>query len=168
MSSARTAPVARQRRLEHSTMLSPSRVTTPYSRIPERRLPSKSTKKIGCSVQDGISGEDIRDPLPAQTNRSQTKSVAQKVTEGTENEPNPFSVLSVSSCEFLGFLKPCSWLDPLPLAEIFVCFGVFVGNSTSVDLMPYHPFIAELAHTSGEFIRPFFGNPNLAVETKAD
>jgi myo-inositol-1(or 4)-monophosphatase len=37
-----------------------------------------------------------------------------------------------------------------------------------VDLTPFRPFIAELAETSGAFIRPFFGAPGLAVETKPD
>jgi histidinol phosphatase-like enzyme (inositol monophosphatase family) len=37
-----------------------------------------------------------------------------------------------------------------------------------VDLTPYRPFVAELAQQSGNFIRPFFCNPDLAVETKAD
>ncbi|MEO7414802.1 MAG: inositol monophosphatase family protein, partial [Opitutaceae bacterium] len=50
----------------------------------------------------------------------------------------------------------------------FVCFVYFVGNSSSVDLTPYRTFIAELAQSSGDFIRPFFGDPNLAVETKSD
>src|SRR3954470_17138786 len=44
----------------------------------------------------------------------------------------------------------------------------FVGNSSSVDLTPYRTFMTELAGKSGNFIRPFFGNPDLAVETKAD
>lgn len=37
-----------------------------------------------------------------------------------------------------------------------------------VDLTPYHAFITELARASGDFIRPHFLNPALAVETKAD
>jgi histidinol phosphatase-like enzyme (inositol monophosphatase family) len=43
-----------------------------------------------------------------------------------------------------------------------------VGNSSFVDLTLYRTFVTELAHASGEFIRPFFGNPDLAVETKSD
>jgi myo-inositol-1(or 4)-monophosphatase len=37
-----------------------------------------------------------------------------------------------------------------------------------MDLTPFRTFMAELARTSGEFIRPHFGNPALAVETKSD
>jgi myo-inositol-1(or 4)-monophosphatase len=37
-----------------------------------------------------------------------------------------------------------------------------------VDLTPYRPFLNELALQSGEFIRPFFANPALAVEIKSD
>jgi myo-inositol-1(or 4)-monophosphatase len=37
-----------------------------------------------------------------------------------------------------------------------------------VDLAPYRIFIVELAEKSGDFIRPLFGQPGLAVETKSD
>jgi histidinol phosphatase-like enzyme (inositol monophosphatase family) len=37
-----------------------------------------------------------------------------------------------------------------------------------VDLTPYRTFMVELAAKSGELIRPLFGTPGLAVETKAD
>jgi histidinol phosphatase-like enzyme (inositol monophosphatase family) len=37
-----------------------------------------------------------------------------------------------------------------------------------VELSPYRTFIAELARQSGEFIRPYFGDPKLVVETKSD
>jgi histidinol phosphatase-like enzyme (inositol monophosphatase family) len=37
-----------------------------------------------------------------------------------------------------------------------------------VTLDPYRDFMAELAAQSGDFIRPFFGRPDLAVELKAD
>ncbi len=37
-----------------------------------------------------------------------------------------------------------------------------------MDLSPYRSFIAELAERSGAFIRPFFAQPDLVVETKAD
>jgi histidinol phosphatase-like enzyme (inositol monophosphatase family) len=37
-----------------------------------------------------------------------------------------------------------------------------------VDLEPYRTFLIELAEASGEFIRPRFGQPGLAVELKAD
>jgi myo-inositol-1(or 4)-monophosphatase len=37
-----------------------------------------------------------------------------------------------------------------------------------VNLSPYRDFAIELAHRSGDFIRPHFGRRDLAVETKAD
>lgn len=37
-----------------------------------------------------------------------------------------------------------------------------------MDLAPYRAFIRELAAESGEFIRPFFGRADLAVEAKGD
>lgn len=37
-----------------------------------------------------------------------------------------------------------------------------------MDLAPYRTFLVELAEASGDFIRPYFGNHSLAVETKAD
>jgi len=37
-----------------------------------------------------------------------------------------------------------------------------------MHLTPFRTFLAELARASGEFIRPHFGNPALAVETKSD
>jgi len=37
-----------------------------------------------------------------------------------------------------------------------------------VDLAPYRSFLHELAHASGDFIRPHFGDLALAVETKND
>lgn len=37
-----------------------------------------------------------------------------------------------------------------------------------MDLSPYRSFIAELAQLSGDFIRPYFAQPDLVVETKAD
>ncbi|MBI5381206.1 MAG: histidinol-phosphatase [Opitutae bacterium] len=37
-----------------------------------------------------------------------------------------------------------------------------------MDLTPYRTFLAELATASGDFIRPFFANPTLVVETKSD
>jgi histidinol phosphatase-like enzyme (inositol monophosphatase family) len=43
-----------------------------------------------------------------------------------------------------------------------------VGNTLHVDFTPYRPFLAELAHRSGDFIRPHFASPSLAVEFKAD
>ncbi len=41
-------------------------------------------------------------------------------------------------------------------------------HGSSVDLTPYRTFMTELAAASGEFIRPFFGQTSLVVETKAD
>ena len=37
-----------------------------------------------------------------------------------------------------------------------------------MNLSPYRALMIELAEQSGEFIRPFFGQPGLVVETKAD
>ena len=37
-----------------------------------------------------------------------------------------------------------------------------------MDLEPYRAFMIELAAASGDLIRPYFGNPGLAVELKAD
>lgn len=37
-----------------------------------------------------------------------------------------------------------------------------------MDLGPYRDFMVELAQKSGDFIRPYFANPDLAVELKAD
>jgi myo-inositol-1(or 4)-monophosphatase len=37
-----------------------------------------------------------------------------------------------------------------------------------VDLAPYRTFMTELARDSGDFIRPLFRQPSVAVETKAD
>ena len=37
-----------------------------------------------------------------------------------------------------------------------------------MNLEPYRAFLIELAASSGDFIRPHFGRPGLAVETKAD
>lgn len=37
-----------------------------------------------------------------------------------------------------------------------------------MDLSPYRAFLSELARESGEFIRPFFGQNDLAVEIKGD
>ena len=43
-----------------------------------------------------------------------------------------------------------------------------VGNTPAVDLTPYRTFIDELAHRSGDFLRPLFLDPSLAVEFKSD
>ena len=47
-------------------------------------------------------------------------------------------------------------------------FRVFRDFKGDVDLTPYRAFMTELAAASGDFIRPFFGNPDLVVETKSD
>jgi myo-inositol-1(or 4)-monophosphatase len=49
-------------------------------------------------------------------------------------------------------------------------FNFPVGSHSlfAVDLEPYRLFMTELAAQSGDFIRPFFARPGLAVETKAD
>jgi histidinol phosphatase-like enzyme (inositol monophosphatase family) len=53
-----------------------------------------------------------------------------------------------------------------------ILFSVYsvssVGQSCAVDLTPYRPFLVELAERSGDFIRPLFADPTVAVETKAD
>ncbi len=38
----------------------------------------------------------------------------------------------------------------------------------AVDLAPYRTFIADLARESGDFIRPLYRQPGLAVDTKSD
>ena len=43
-----------------------------------------------------------------------------------------------------------------------------VGKTPCVDLTPYRTFLTELATASGDFIRPYFANPDLKVETKSD
>lgn len=43
-----------------------------------------------------------------------------------------------------------------------------MGHSFPVNLESYRTFMIELAHASGEFIRPLYRQPGLAVETKAD
>lgn len=47
-------------------------------------------------------------------------------------------------------------------------FRVFRGFYSPVDLTPYRNFLTELATASGEYIRPYFANPDLVVETKSD
>lgn len=41
-------------------------------------------------------------------------------------------------------------------------------SNRRVDLTPYRQFMEELARSSGDFIRPFFAQPDLKVETKSD
>ena len=43
-----------------------------------------------------------------------------------------------------------------------------VGQTPSVDFSPYRSFLIELAHESGEFIRPLYRQPGLVVDSKAD
>jgi myo-inositol-1(or 4)-monophosphatase len=45
---------------------------------------------------------------------------------------------------------------------------VFRGHFSLVDLTPYRAFMIELAEASGAFIRPYWANPELKVETKSD
>jgi myo-inositol-1(or 4)-monophosphatase len=47
-------------------------------------------------------------------------------------------------------------------------FPGFRGFNFRVDLTPYRTFLAELAVASGDFIRPYFCAPGLAVDLKAD
>ncbi|ACB73570.1 histidinol-phosphate phosphatase [Opitutus terrae PB90-1] len=42
------------------------------------------------------------------------------------------------------------------------------GHARPVDLTPYRDFMVDLARESGDLIRTFYGNPQLAVETKSD
>jgi histidinol phosphatase-like enzyme (inositol monophosphatase family) len=56
-------------------------------------------------------------------------------------------------------------LSPPPF---FVCFVCFVVSTFPVDLTPYRTFLTELAIQSGDFLRPHFFNPALAVEFKSD
>jgi len=53
-------------------------------------------------------------------------------------------------------------------SAFFVCFVVFVVSTFPVDLTPYRTFLTELAVQSGDFLRPHFANPALAVEFKSD
>lgn len=43
-----------------------------------------------------------------------------------------------------------------------------MGTFFAVELTTYRTFMTELAQQSGDFIRPFFGRPDLAVEMKSD
>ena len=49
-----------------------------------------------------------------------------------------------------------------------MCFACFVVSTDPVDLTPYRTFLTELALKSGDFLRPHFFNPALAVEFKSD
>lgn len=49
-----------------------------------------------------------------------------------------------------------------------MCFACFVVSTSLVDLSPYRTFMTELARDSGDFIRPLYRQPSVAVETKAD
>ena len=49
-----------------------------------------------------------------------------------------------------------------------MCFVCFVVSTSLVDLSPYRTFMTELAQDSGDFIRPLYRQPSVAVETKAD
>jgi histidinol phosphatase-like enzyme (inositol monophosphatase family) len=51
---------------------------------------------------------------------------------------------------------------------IFRVFSATCGFKWAVDPEPYRQFIFELAQQSGDFLRPFFGAADLAVEFKAD
>jgi histidinol phosphatase-like enzyme (inositol monophosphatase family) len=49
-----------------------------------------------------------------------------------------------------------------------VIFRPFVCFVFGMNLAPYRDFLVELAERSGDFIRPYFASPELAVETKSD
>jgi myo-inositol-1(or 4)-monophosphatase len=62
-----------------------------------------------------------------------------------------------------------SWLkQPVVHCFIFVSFPSFGATIPGVNSEVYRDFLLELAHQSGDFIRPHFANPGLAVETKSD
>jgi len=47
-------------------------------------------------------------------------------------------------------------------------YSVNSVHSVFMNLEPYRTFAIELAEKSGDFVRPLFGQPGLAVETKSD
>lgn len=49
-----------------------------------------------------------------------------------------------------------------------MCFVCFVVSTFPVDLTPYRTFLTELALKSGDFLRPHFFDPALAVDFKSD
>ncbi len=53
-------------------------------------------------------------------------------------------------------------------SSIFRVFGPIRGFNDGVNLDPYRAFMIELAGASGDFIRPFFGKPDLRVDLKSD
>jgi len=56
----------------------------------------------------------------------------------------------------------------LGFPRFFSVFRGFRGQSMDVNLDLYRSFLVELAEKSGDFIRPHFAAPDLAVETKSD
>jgi myo-inositol-1(or 4)-monophosphatase len=58
-------------------------------------------------------------------------------------------------------------LAPGP-SSIFRVFAAIRGFKDGVNLDPYRSFMVELAGSSGDFIRPFFGRSDVKVELKAD
>jgi myo-inositol-1(or 4)-monophosphatase len=56
---------------------------------------------------------------------------------------------------------------PAP-SSIFRVFRAIHGLNLGVNLDPHRAFMIELAGLSGDFIRPFFGRPDLKVELKSD
>jgi histidinol phosphatase-like enzyme (inositol monophosphatase family) len=52
--------------------------------------------------------------------------------------------------------------------KIIRVIRVIRGQQERVDLSPYRTFMTELARDSGDFIRPLYRQPSVAVETKAD
>lgn len=53
-------------------------------------------------------------------------------------------------------------------SSILRVFGPNRGFNDGVNLDPYRAFLIELAGASGDFIRPFFGRPDLRVDLKSD
>ncbi len=56
----------------------------------------------------------------------------------------------------------------LGFPRFFSVFRVLRGQAMDVNLDLYRAFLIELAEKSGDFIRPYFAAPDLAVETKSD
>ncbi len=68
---------------------------------------------------------------------------------------------------FLFKMHPFGSMPPLT-AVISLYFPHIPGLNAPVDLAPYRAFMVELAEKSGDLIRPYFADPGLVVELKAD
>ena len=54
------------------------------------------------------------------------------------------------------------------MRKFFRVIGRPCRFNAGVNLEPYRAFLLELAEASGDFIRPFFANPGLKIDLKAD